>query len=197
MTEYDLEKISEKLAKRIDGDRMRHTLGVQYTAAAMAMALAPAGEESSLLEQAMVAGLLHDNAKCLDGEELLAKSIKHGIPVTDSERDNPFLLHGKLGAYYAKHRYGVEDAGILSAVAYHTTGRPDMTLLEKIVFVADYIEPGRRKQPRLDELRRIAFFDINKCVYMISDDTLNYLSGRKRCIDEMTELTRDFYKAYK
>lgn len=197
MEEYDLEKITKKLSKRIDADRLRHTVGVQYTAAALAMALAPTGEENRLLLQAMTAGLLHDNAKCMSGEELLEKSQKHGIAASDSERENPFLLHGKLGAYYAKHRYGVGEEEILNAIAFHTTGRPDMTLLEKIIFVADYIEPGRSRQPRLDELRRIAFHHIDRCVYLISDDTLCYLAGRKRCIDEMTELTRDFYSRWK
>lgn len=191
MSEYDLEKITKKLSKRIDESRMRHTVGVQYTAAALAMALAPEGYEKKLLSQAMTAGLLHDNAKCMSGAELLEKSLKHGIEVSDVEEKNPFLLHGKLGAYYAKHRYGVEDKDILSAIAFHTTGRPDMTLLEKIIFVADYIEPGRKKQPRLDELRRMAFTDIDFCVYMISEDTLSYLYPK--AIDEMTVRTRDFY----
>lgn len=197
MSKYNIDKITQKLSKRIDEDRMRHTIGVQYTAAALAMALAPKGEENELLEQAMIAGLLHDNVKCLSDADMLAKSVKHGLEVSDSEKDNPFLLHGKLGAYYAKHRYDVDDEEILGAITYHTTGRPDMTLLEKIIFVADYIEPGRKKQPRLDELRRIAFQDIDLCVYMISDDTLKFLAGRKRCIDEMTERTRDFYSRFK
>lgn len=191
MSDYDLDKITEKLSKRIDASRLRHTIGVQYTAASLAMALAPEGEERELLMQAMTAGLLHDNAKCMSGEKLLEKSLKHDIEVSKVETENPFLLHGKLGAYYAKHRYEVEDEKILSAIAFHTTGRPDMTLLEKIIFVADYIEPGRRKQPRLDELRRLAFENIDLCVYYILDDTLNYLS--QKSVDEMTERTRDFY----
>ena len=191
MSKYDLDKITEKLSKKIDASRMRHTVGVEYTAASLAMALAPNGREKELLMQAMTAGLLHDNAKCMSGEKLLEKSFKHGIAVSEVERDNPFLLHGKLGAYYAKSRYGVEDEEILDAIAFHTTGRPDMTLLEKIIFVADYIEPGRKKQPRLDELRRLAFENIDLCVYYISDDTLNYLS--QKAVDEMTERTRDFY----
>lgn len=191
MSKYDLDKITEKLSKKIDASRMRHTIGVEYTAASLAMALAPNGREKELLMQAMTAGLLHDNAKCMSGEKLLEKSLKHGIAVSEIERENPFLLHGKLGAYYAKSRYGVEDEEILDAITFHTTGRPDMTLLEKIIFVADYIEPGRKKQPRLDELRRLAFENIDLCVYYISDDTLNYLS--QKAVDEMTERTRDFY----
>lgn len=190
---YDLDSITAKVSKKIDSDRLRHTIGVEYTAASMAMVL---GAElgASFMEKAMVAGLLHDNAKCMPPEKLLEKSIKHGLEISDSERNNPFLLHGKLGAYYAKSKYGIEDPDILNAITWHTTGRPDMSLLEKIVFTADYIEPGRSKQPRLDDIRKLAFTDIDRCVYAISDDTLNYLSGRKRCIDDMTVKTRDFYK---
>ncbi|MCM1309023.1 MAG: bis(5'-nucleosyl)-tetraphosphatase (symmetrical) YqeK [Butyrivibrio sp.] len=192
MSKYDLDKITRKLSEKIDAARLRHTIGVQYTAASLAMALAPQGREKTLLEQAMVAGLLHDNAKYMSGEKLLEKALKHGIEASETERENPVLLHGKLGAYYAKHRYGVEDKEILSAIAFHTTGRPDMTLLEKIIFTADYIEPGRKKQPRLDELRRLAFEDIDLCVYYISEDTLTYLS-QGAVVDKMTERTRDFY----
>ena len=190
---YDFENISEKLKKRMDADRFRHTTGVEYTAASMAMVWgADLGDD--FIEKAMAAGLLHDNAKCLTADKLLEKSLKHGIDITDSERENPFLLHGKLGSYYAQSRYGIDDPDILSSIKWHTTGRPDMSLLEKIIFTADYIEPGRTKQPRLAEIRKLAFSDIDRCVYVISDDTLNYLSGRKRCIDEMTVKTRDYYK---
>lgn len=196
MGKYDFDKIKSKLSKRIDNERLAHTIGVQYTAAALAMRYADISNTTKLMEQAMIAGLLHDNAKCLSEKDMLEKSIKHGIEITQSERDNPFLLHGKLGAYYAPKRYGVEDEAVLEAIRWHTTGKPDMTLLEKIIFVADYIEPGRKKQPNLDAIRQLAFTDIDKCVYVISDDTLNYLSGRKRCIDEMTVKTRDFYKKY-
>lgn len=194
MAKYDFDAIRHKLSKYIDESRMTHTLGVMYTAAALAMHYAPEGAEDELLGQAMIAGLLHDNAKCMSDAQMLEKALKHSIDVTESERDNPFLLHGKLGAYYAAHRYGVEDEAVLSAITWHTTGRPDMTLLEKIVFTADYMEPGRTKQPNLAYIRRLAFEDLDKCVYVISDDTLNYLKGKKKCIDEMTVKTRDFYK---
>ena len=196
MGKYNFDKIKARLSKHINEDRLAHTIGVQYTAAALAMRYSDSDNAAELLEQAMIAGLLHDNAKCMSDKEMLEKALKHGIDVTESERDNPFLLHGKLGAYYARRRYDVEDEAVLGAITWHTTGRPDMTLLEKIVFVADDIEPGRKKQPNLDKIRQLAFDDIDKCVYVISDDTLNYLAGRKRCIDEMTVKTRDFYNKY-
>ena len=95
MAEYDFDAIRHKLSKYIDESRMTHTLGVMYTAAALAMHYAPEGTEDELLCQAMIAGLLHDNAKCMSDAQMLEKALKHSIDVTESERDNPFLLHGK------------------------------------------------------------------------------------------------------
>lgn len=69
--------------------------------------------------------------------------------MTDVERENPFLLHAKLGAFLAMHKYHVEDEEIIGAILVHTTGKPGMTLLDKILYVADYIEPGRDKAPNL------------------------------------------------
>lgn len=71
---------------------------------------------------------------------------KNKIEITEFERNNPFLIHAKLGAFLAKDKYKVEDPEILSAITWHTTGKEDMTLLEKIIYIADYIEPARNKR---------------------------------------------------
>ena len=107
---------------------------------------------------------------------------------------NPVLLHAKVGAFYAKEKYGVEDVDILSAITYHTTGRPNMSLLEKIIYVADYIEPHRKKLPRLDEIRKIAFIDLDRAIYMILENSLSYLESGNEKIDSKTEETYRFYK---
>ena len=73
----------------------------------------------------------------------------------------------KLGAYYAAHKYNVEDDEICSAIQWHTTGKPAMTLLEKIVFIADYIEPYRNKAANLDDIRHMAFTDIDMAAYVM------------------------------
>lgn len=193
MSRYDFEKIKTKLKKKVNESRYTHTMGVAYTATSLAMVHAPEDESEEYIEKALTAGLLHDYAKCTGDEEMLEKCIKKGIPVTESERKSPLLLHGKLGAYYAERDFDVDDPDILEAIKWHTTGKPDMNLIGKIIFVADYIEPGRDKQPNLSYLRKLAFSDIDMCVYKIADDTLNYLCGRKKLIDEMTVQTRDFY----
>ena len=96
------------------------------------------------LEKALTAGLLHDCAKGRGVKEQIRYCEKHGILLTEAELAMPALIHAKLGAYLAEKDYGITDPEILDAITYHTTGRPDMSLLEKIIYIADYIEPNRR-----------------------------------------------------
>lgn len=175
--------------KEIDKPRRIHTEGVAYTAAALAMAH---GED---LDRAFLAGLLHDCGKGYPKGKRVEFCTEHGIPVTETERENPGLLHAKIGAYFAETRYGVEDREVLSAITYHTTGRPAMSLLEKIIYTADYIEPNREKQPGLPDLRALAFRDIDGCVFRIAEDTVNYLNAsEKKAIDPMSEATYLYYR---
>ena len=86
------------------------------------------------------------------------------------------------------------DEDIINSIVWHTTGRPKMSLLEKIIFVADYIEPLRYKQKNLKEIRELAFSDLNECVYVIARDTVDFIESHGKNLDDMTVLTRDFYK---
>ena len=184
---YDLKQLRKDIKKVQDGKRYEHTLGVEYTAAALAMRY---GAE---MEAAQIAGLLHDCAKCMSDEEKLSLCKKHNIPITESERKAPYLLHAKVGGYLAEHKYGVEDRDILNAILHHTTGRENMSLLEKIVFVADYIEPGRKHAPNLAEIRKLAFLDLDRALLRILEDTLSYLSDSGGELDPMTEITWRYY----
>ena len=98
-----------------------------------------------------------------------------------------------IGAFIAKEKYGVDDPEILSAIAYHTTGHPDMTLMDKIIFVADYIEPNRKIIRDLPEIRKEAFIDLDRCIIHILKNTLEYLKDKEYVIDETTEETYYFY----
>ena len=170
MTEkYDIEKYSRRLKKFLDEDRYYHTQGVRYTAVAMAMAH---GED---YEKAELAGLLHDSAKNIPDPKKIKLCEKNDIPITPVEQENVYLLHAKLGAYIARKKYKVEDEDILNAITYHTTGRPAMSKLEQIIFIADYIEPRRYKAADLPEVRKAAFQDLDECCYIILRDTLDYL----------------------
>ena len=110
------------------------------------------------------------------------------------EEKNPSLLHAKLGAYMAETAYGVEDPEILSAIKWHTTGKPDMSMLDIIIYMADYIEPNRDKAPDLANLRKLAFEDIDECLYAILESTVAYLKQKDAVIDPMTEETYLYYK---
>ena len=181
-------KLRKKMKDVMTKSRYEHTLGVEFTAAAMAMRY---GVD---IDKAELAGLLHDCAKCIDDEEKLDECKKYGVELTDVEKRNPFLIHSKLGAVHAKELYGVKDEEILSAIRFHTTGKPDMTTLEKIIFIADYIEPGRDKAANLQEIRRMSFVDIDEAMYMILRDTLDYLSSGDGEKDDMTEKTYIYNK---
>ena len=189
MGKYDFIKIKKKLSKYLDEARFEHTMGVMYTCAALAMVY------DYDLEDAQAAGLLHDSAKCIPNKKKLKLCSQHDIPVSDFEKDHPFLLHAKLGAYVASSKYDIKDEEILTAITYHTTGRPGMSLLEKIVFVADYIEPRRNKASNLSKLRQMAFIDIDRTVYEIMDQTLRYLKSKKVPIDSLTKKSCDYYRA--
>lgn len=103
---------------------------------------------------------------------------KYNLEISEIERKNPSLLHAKLGAYLAKDKYDIEDEEILMAIRSHTTGRPGMSLLEKIVYIADYMEPGRKELPNMMDVRHLAFEDIDKCLYRILRDSLVYLKAQ-------------------
>ncbi len=183
-----LKTIKKKVKKALDKDRWEHTKGVAYTACCLAMAYA------ADTDQAMLAGYLHDCAKSIPNDEKLALCKKHKIALTDVEQRNPYLIHAKLGAFLAKKEYGVEDEAICHAIQVHTTGVPDMSLLDKIIFVADYIEPKRDKARRLPEIRETAFHDLDQALLMVLADSIYYLSKGTREIDPMTEQTYDYYK---
>lgn len=176
------------MKKEQDARRFEHTLGVEYMAAALAM------RYDCDMKHAQIAGLLHDCAKCLADKKLLALCKKGDIPITEVEMRRPFLLHAKAGAYLAQEKYGIKDENILNAIRNHTTGRPGMSLLEQIIFIADYIEPGRSQAPNLAKIRKLAFVDLDQALLVILEDTLSYLKATGGELDPMTEKTWLFYK---
>lgn len=183
------EQLEHAMESTLSEGRYRHTLGVSYTAAALAM------RYGAVMEDARIAGLLHDCAKELTEEEQLAACVENKIPVSEVERQHPYLLHAKLGAWVAEKKYGIMDRDILNAIAHHITGRENMSLLEKVIFVADYIEPGRVQAPNLPEIRQLAFADIDRALIRVLEDTLSYVKAGGGAFDSATEVTLQFYRA--
>lgn len=184
----DWESIESRLQKALTENRYRHTLGVTYTACALAMRY---GED---LQAARLAGLLHDCAKCIPNKEKVELCRKNRLDVSEFELAHPVLLHAKLGAYIARKKYGVKDEAVLSAIRWHTTGKPDMSGLEKIIFLADYIEPNRDKAPHLSSIRRTAFEDLDRCIYSVLQDTVVYLQTDPDSMDRMTVEAYEYYR---
>lgn len=187
MAKTDIQKIKKELLKELDSKRFEHTIGVADTAACLAM------RYDCDINRAYLAGLLHDCAKCMTHDERLHYCQKHNIEVTDIEKQNPSLLHAKVGAEMCRRKYEIEDDEICSAVRYHTTGRPAMTMLEKIIFIADYLEPNRNEAEDLPIVRKQVFCDLDEALCTILKDTLIYLDGSNKVIDPMTLKTYEYY----
>lgn len=182
----NIDLIKADLKEKLPKKRYEHTLGVAYTAAALAMCY---GED---ILKAELAGILHDVAKAKKSFELKDDMKGYIDPYTDGDYvaliadKAPQILHAIYAPYLAKKDYRIEDKDILSAIRWHTTGKKDMTMLEKIVFVADYIEPNRKKLPDLDRIRTLSFHDISEAVKVIAKSTIEYLGSQGMYIDKFT-----------
>lgn len=184
----NLKNIKKDLKSSLDKDRYQHTLGVSYTAMCLAM------KYEVDLQKAEVAGLLHDCAKCIPDDKKLKKCIEHNISISETEKEQPYLLHAKVGAFIAMDKYGIQDMDVINAILKHTTGSCEMTMLEKIIYVADYIEPNRNKAKNLSTIRKIAFEDIDLAVYIIMKDTVEYLKNKNTQIDSPTLKAYEYYE---
>lgn len=146
-TKHNEEAISW-LKGNLDEERLLHSLGSAQCAAELA------AKFNVDEKRAYIAGLMHDCAKCLEKEKLLelAQNIEG---LKDDERTNIKVIHAPVSAYLAQTEFGIEDEEILSSIRWHTLGKKDMTLFEKIVFLADKIEPNTRD---MDFRNRIMLF---------------------------------------
>lgn len=120
--------------------------------------------------------------------------MKHGLEVTDAEYKALPVLHAKYGAWLAEHKYQITDREILDAIGCHTTGRPEMTTLDKILYIADYIEPRRYKAENLPKIRRLAYEDLDETMYAILAGTLDYLEKKGGSIDPLTAQAYEYFK---
>jgi predicted HD superfamily hydrolase involved in NAD metabolism len=160
-----------KLAEELSPERLEHSLGVVEAGVHLARRWG-ANEE-----QVRLAGLLHDCAKGMSPDELLHWALAFDIVRNDIERVCPDLLHGPVGAMLAWKKYGVTDAAVLSAIRLHTLGGEKMSLLERIIYLADYVEPGRAF-PGVEELRVLAEQDLNLALLRAMEGTIRYVLER-------------------
>ena len=177
-----------QLSKELKDSRLMHTFGVIDTASALAKAY------QADIKKCEKAALLHDCAKYMPLDEMIAICERNFIELNELEKKKNSLLHAKAGACLAYEKYGIKDKEILDAIKYHTTGKPNMSLIEKIIFVSDFIEPGRDFSEKLPMYRMIAMADINLVCMNILKDTLDYLESLNEEIDPLTKETYAFYK---
>lgn len=175
-------QILEMLAKTLKPKRFTHTLGVESTA----IALARLNDESP--EKASIAALLHDMAKNRTDEDLLAICRQNAIDLHPNERYIS-LLHAFAGSVLAKEAYPGLPEEIYTAIRYHSTGRPHMSTLEKIIFSADYIEPNRKAFQGLETARERTFADLDKGCILILEQTISYLKEKKQAMHPLTQDT--------
>ena len=183
--------LRKKLSSKLAPMRYEHSLSVSFTCMNLAMRY---GYD---LDKAELAGLMHDCGKRYSDDIILKKCIKHGIEVTEAELNALPVLHAKYGAWLAEHKYQITDREILDAIGCHTTGKPDMTVLDKILYIADYIEPRRFKAENLPLIRRLAYENLDETMYAILSGTLEYLDKKGGSIDPMTVEAYEYFKEMK
>ncbi len=163
-----IEEMKSILKASLPLKRYKHSLAVYETALELAEA------HKLDVEKVGVSALLHDCGREIPSRDSLAKAAELGIEVDKVEANQPILLHAKLGVFYARKKYGIEDKEILDGILYHTTGAPDMTPLAMAVYLADLLEPTR-DFPGIDDLRKLAKENMEKAMVKAYANTIRYL----------------------
>lgn len=164
---FNREAISKKVQAQMSEKRFLHVLGVEKSAIALAK------QYGANAEQASIAALVHDYAKERSDAAFQQVIQEQGFDLELLRWSNA-IWHGVVGAYFVQEELGIQDEAILQAVRLHTTGAAEMSLLDKVVYVADYIEPGR-DFPGVEEARRLAKIDLDLAVAYETKQTILYL----------------------
>lgn len=174
-----IKKIHHILKQNMSPHRYKHTLGV--VDAAVYLASKYDADEGA----AYIAALLHDYAKDFSKEQMEEYIRHNGLSVDEIMSNVHQLLHGKIAAHIAKERFNIDNKDILNAIEYHTTGRKKMSKLEKIIYLADFIEPGRN-YVGVEELRAVAEQNLNKAVLLALNNTIKYVISMEKLLHTNT-----------
>lgn len=180
----DIDSIRKELQGSLSKKRFRHTAGVAGAARMLAECY---GEDP---DRAELAGWVHDCAKEWKLPDMQRWADKKQFVLDPYVRESRALLHGPAGSAYAELHFGILDPEILRAVYFHTTGNEAMSLLEKIVFLADYIEPSR-DFPGVDDLRKAAKKGLDRAVLLAYDSTIGHLAADHAFIYGLTVAARN------
>lgn len=174
------------LQKNVPAARLQHILRVER------MAVELAEQHQVNRDQAAQAGLMHDLAKFFKPQRLLDIARAERLDLDPVDLANPHLLHADVGAIVARDEFAIHDAAVLEAIRNHTLGRPGMSALSCIVFLADSLEPGRGDTPELATLRQLSHQDLHHAVWQTCEDSLRYLITHSRLIHPRMILTRNW-----
>lgn len=170
----NISKARELLKNNISPNLFTHSMGVEETALRLAAAYGVDGEKVSF------SGLMHDYGKIFSNDILHRIAMENAL-VDDLTLQEPALLHAPVGAWLLKRDLGIDDGEILEAVRMHTTGVAGMSLLARIVYLADYIEPGRTC-PGVKDIREIAFSDLDRAFLGAVNLTIKYVLEREKIV---------------
>lgn len=179
----DIKSLKTKLKKN-DGFRYEHSCLVKETAVKLAK------KYKADTYKVKLAALLHDYARNYSNEKLIDIVNKNNIDVDKWEREIPELLHSPVAAFIANDEFGIKDKEILDAIRYHTIGRPKMSKIEKIIFLADIIEPSRDFTD-INYIREAADNKLDKAVLLVCDFTIKYNIEQNKIIHPNTLLARN------
>ena len=182
--------ICEYIEKNFSEKRKIHTEGVRQTA--MMLAQQYGGGDPELARKAELAALYHDMYRGVP-VDVLNYYVKHLNLDEKRYKDNANLAHGKIAAVVIQRDFEEKDQDIINAVSYHTTGRPEMSLLEKIIYIADAVEPNRN-YPGVQNLRQILEEDLDLAVLQSLTNTINYVRSEKKFLDEDTVLAKEYFE---
>jgi len=143
------------------------------------------------IEKTRIAAILHDCGKIADKTKMLKRVDYFGIILDSCMEYNHELMHGPLGARISKVEYGIDDIEILDAIYYHTTGKENMSILDKIIYIADYIESGRSFKG-VEQVREMAFVDIDKSIILAMENTIRFLIENNKLIHPNTIKSRNY-----
>ena len=173
------ENIRNEIKLTLDKKRFEHSLNVELEAIKLSQIY------SSDIEKARVAAIAHDVAKAHSDEELLRMAQSYSLKIDEIEYNFPQLLHGPVAANICSTEFGISDLDVLNDIKYHTTGRKSMSLLEKIIYLSDVIEPGR-DFPGISDIREIALKDIDRALILACNSTLIYITKKNYLIHPLT-----------
>lgn len=181
----NITEIEQCIKKMTKESRFNHSKGVQYMAGELAK------HYGVDVEKAELAGLMHDCVKNLPVDEMYRLCDELGCQLDEITKREVKLIHAPLGAYYAKKVFGIDDSEIFNAIYWHTTGKADMTLFEKVIFIADVVEPNR-KYDIVEEMRQLAFENIDLAMLKILDYNITKQVNARKMLHSETINARNY-----